>query len=41
MGLAPIVGIWLIAYVCLLLAGALDAPTILNWIAMFIDGLLR
>jgi hypothetical protein len=39
-GLAPIVGISLIAYVFLLLAGALDAPAMLNSIAVYIDELL-
>ena len=40
MGLAPIAGIALIAYVFLLLAGALEAPALLNSIALFIDDLL-
>jgi hypothetical protein len=40
MGLAPLVGISLIAYVFLLLAGAIDAPALLNSIAVFIDDLL-
>jgi hypothetical protein len=41
MGLAPILGLSLIAYVFLLLAGALDAPALLNSIAVFIDESLR
>jgi hypothetical protein len=40
MGLVPLAGMSLIAYVFLLLAGALDAPTALNSVAVFIDGLL-
>jgi hypothetical protein len=40
MGLAPLAGMSLIAYVFLLLAGALDAPAALNSLAVFIDGLL-
>jgi hypothetical protein len=40
MGLVPLAGMSLTAYVFLLLAGALDAPAALNSVAVFVDGLL-